>query len=60
MIEVSLVTKRNDYVKAWAELLPKLWDYTVQNSRSDLETQGLEDEDLASMEDGRLKMWSWL
>ena len=56
MIEVSLITKQDDYAKAWAELLPKLWDYTVQNNQSDLEAQGLEEEDLASMEDGRLKM----
>ena len=36
--------------------MPELWDYTVQNNQSDLGAQGLGDEDLASTEDGRLKM----
>lgn len=56
MIEVGLISKCDGYGKAWSELLPMLWQYTVTNCKGDLDAQGLDDNDLESMEDGKLKM----
>ena len=46
------------YEKAWLELLAMLWQYTVTNCKDDLTTRGLDDKDLESMEEGRLKILS--
>ena len=54
MIEVGLISKCDGYEKAW----PMLWQYTVTNCKGDLDAQGLDDSDLESMEDGKLKMLS--
>ena len=46
-------SKCDGYEKAWSELLPMLWQYTVTNCKGDLDAQGLDDNDL-----GKLKMLS--
>ena len=56
MIEASLITRCDGYEQAWIELLPTLWQYTITNCKGDLTAQGLDDKDLESMEDGRLKI----
>ena len=58
MIEASLITNCDGYERAWLELLPMLWQYTITNCKDDLTAQGLDDKDLESMEDGRLKILS--
>ena len=56
MTEASLITKCDGYEQVWLEFLPMLWQCTVTNCKDDLTAQGLNDKDLESMEDGRLKI----
>lgn len=52
MIEVGLMTKCSEHVRAWKELLQRVWPFVVQNSQDLFDQNNLSAEDVENMDDG--------